>query len=219
LDDNQHWNTAKEYRSPLAAEVADLASIRSDLAFVIQAAELALLIPEPSGASGESPVDNVRRTSLWNSALVAYARCFGTGVRKVRLTEECFASLAEKTAQALVAHQYCIDTRNKYIAHSVNSFERAKVALLVGDGIHSDRGVVGAGSILIRAAAEAAENIRSLKNLARVLIRWVDAELHARVEAVVAEARAMDEGTLNNLPNVEFPLPVQPGEASKPRKR
>lgn len=221
MNDEIHWHTAKEYRSELAADLADLASIRHDLEFVIRATDLALLIPEPTAASLDATLsdDLIRRTSLWNSALVAYARCFGTGVRQRRLSEDLFQPLGGKAEEAVRAHRYCLETRNKYIAHSVNSFERVKVALLVGDGVHSQKGVVGGGPMLVRPAAEKAENVQTLRNLATFLMRHVESVLKEKGSQLLEEARGLPETTLDNLPNLEFPIPVQPDEVAKPRPR
>ena len=219
MTDEPHWQTAKEYRSELAAELADLASIRHDLDFVNRSIELASLIPDSALTASENSLsdDLVRRNSLCNSAIVAYARCFGTGVRRVRLSGDLFAALGDRAAEATSAHNYFLELRNKYVAHSVNSFERVKVALLVGDGTHSQRGVVGGGPFLLRLAFEKTDNLRTLQNLATFLKRHVESSLNKMVEQVLDEAKTLDEATLEALPKLEFPIPVLPEEVSKRR--
>ena len=54
---------------------------------------------------------------------VKYGRCFKGGVRR-ELEDEIRATLSHDD---LVLHQFVIDVRDKYIAHSVNDFESHKV--------------------------------------------------------------------------------------------
>jgi hypothetical protein len=163
--------------------------------------------------------DWVRRTSVWNSALVAYARCFATGVRRVRLNVDLFKGLGDKAEEAEKAHTYVMDLRNKYVAHSVNRFEDLRVILLVGDGIHSQRGVVGGGPFLMWPATENRDNVRSLRNLARFLKGQVDMLMNERCKQVLDEAKKLTDEELTSLPDMAVAIPVQPYEAGKPRSR
>jgi hypothetical protein len=222
MSEETHWQTAKEYRSETAGELADLVSIGRDLAFTIRATELVSeLSSDPPPASWEAHLgdDWVRRTSLWNSALVAYARCFGTGVRRLRLNVERFKGLADKAEEAEKAHDYFMDLRNKYVAHSVNRFEDVRVILLIGDGIHSQPGVVGGGPFIMWPAAENSDNVRSLRNLARFLKGQVDMLMTEKIKQVLEEAQKLGNEQLFSLPDMAVPIPVEPHEAGKPRSR
>jgi hypothetical protein len=75
-------------------------------------------VPVSSEDDADRSHDIVTR-SLWESALVTYARCFGTG-KRVRLDTGVFDGQPE---DALQWHKYFKDTRDKHVAHSVNTFE------------------------------------------------------------------------------------------------
>ena len=222
MSEEIHWQTAKEYKSETAGELADLMSIRRDLDFTIRAAELALQLTSDSPShdvADDLGDDSVRRTSLWNSVLVAYARCFASGVRQVRLSIDMFKGLGDKADEAEKGHAYVINLRNKYIAHSVNRFEDGRVILLVADGVHSDKGVVGAGPFLMWPAAENPNNVRSLQNLARFLKGQADLMVNEKMRQVLEEAKKLSDQELASLPDMAVPIPVQPDEAGKPRPR
>jgi hypothetical protein len=223
MSDEIYWQTAKEYRSETAGELADLISIQRDLNFTIRGSELALDLtsksPSPSGEVDYFGDDMLRRTSLWNSALVAYARCFTTGIRQVRLSIDMFNGLGDKAQEAEKAHTYFMNLRNKYVAPSVNRFEDIRVILLVGDGVHSQSGVVGGGPFLMWPAEEKPDNVRSLCNLARFLKGQVELRVGEKAKQMLEEAKKLTDDELASLPDMNVPVPVQPDEAGKPRPR
>src|SRR2546430_1185815 len=102
---------------PAAAKYADLISVAEDLTVVVQACERL----RAEQRKPENDHDEVVAKSLWTTALVMYARCFGTGKRK-GLTLEDVRTLPLQ-GEVVEWHQYLIDMRNKHIAHSVNPFE------------------------------------------------------------------------------------------------
>lgn len=70
---------------PAAEQLADNISILGDVQFVIDACDHLgrLLTSTPAGESSES----VLLRALWDSALVAYVRCYVGGVRSTRSKE------------------------------------------------------------------------------------------------------------------------------------
>jgi hypothetical protein len=82
-----------------------------DLEFAKAAAEMAL---EVTPASDNEPAPTGKQLitlrSLWNAAVVAYARCFLGGVRQTRLGG-VFARTGERETEFRRAHQYIIDLR------------------------------------------------------------------------------------------------------------
>jgi hypothetical protein len=146
MTDELRGTTMKQYSSDKANELAALASVLSDLRFARHACEL-LLAKFPPVAGHEDELDEpvIVRKSLWNAALVAYARSFATGVRGTRLSTDMFNVLGEKALDAVEAHDYFLAQRNKHVAHSVNRLEDVRVVLMVGDGVNTTKGVHGAG--------------------------------------------------------------------------
>lgn len=104
---------------PEAIEVANWAGIRVDLEFVRDACDRLLVADEG---------DAVLRRAFFDSALVAYARCFKghEGVR-VGLDESDFDSMDEPNVVGL--HQFFIDLRDRHVSHSVNEFERVIIGV------------------------------------------------------------------------------------------
>src|SRR5258708_1465821 len=113
----------KEYSSKAAAELAAIASIQRDLSFTLRPCDLLL---GPFATDSNIPTPNppgepdTIRESLWNSALIAYARCFATGIREHRLDESDFEGVPEHASKLKTDHRYFINLRSKHVAHSVN---------------------------------------------------------------------------------------------------
>lgn len=63
-------------------------------------------------------MDDLVSHGLWAAALVAYSRCFGTGVR-TWFDESIFGGEED----VLREHRYYKNIREKHLAHSVSSFE------------------------------------------------------------------------------------------------
>lgn len=102
---------------PEAAHLAALVGVKDDLEQVLNYC----------GELEKQILANYHSYYAWEAlayaAAVAYARCFGKGVRpplpKV-LIEEAPAEVRE-------THEFIMDLRNKHIAHSVNVFEENRV--------------------------------------------------------------------------------------------
>jgi hypothetical protein len=110
-----------ELETQNARLLADHASVFQDLGFCIQCCDrLASMLRD-------GRKDTVLQQALWTSALVAYARCFGTGVR-YGITPEIYARFE---GEPLEVHKHYIKMRNKHIAHSVNPFEQVKVGAVL----------------------------------------------------------------------------------------
>ncbi len=110
-----------ELQNDETALIADWYAVAYDLEHVVTATKsLVNLLAQPKH-------DSTLVRSLWTSALISYARCFGSG-RRARLEPYIFANLQ---GDPLDTHQYYIDTRNKHIAHPVNAFEEVRVGLVL----------------------------------------------------------------------------------------
>ena len=114
---------------------------------------------------------NLQTTALIFSGVVSYARCFKSGVRKVRLDPSQLA--ATGVAFDLEIHDYLIALRDKHVAHSVNDFEECEaVAVVVGgpnSGWRDGSGVgvimkrsVGISALLLKQAIEHVINLQKI---------------------------------------------------------
>jgi len=218
MSEDIRWTTMKQYTSDIANELAALASIQSDLRFTQRACELLLTKFSPNvGNDDELGETAIIRKSLWNAALIAYARSFATGVRATRLSTAMFDAFAERASDALKAHEYFLDQRNKHTAHSVNRLEDVRIILMVGDGVNITKGVHGGGPFHIQQAHEQPGNVQTLANLAMVLAQLVEAQISQKSQQVLSEARALNDSQLASLPDMAIPLPVNLNEVGKRR--
>ncbi len=207
------WNTAKQYTSDVAADWADLRSIASDLTFVISICDLLLDDPEEQAGTDASNEKRIlTRLAMWNAAVVAYARCFTTGVR-TRLDSTAIDPLP---LQAKTSHQYFSDSRNKFIAHSVNRFDESVVAALVSPpptvALH------GVTCILVKPVDVTDTNCRVFRALARAVLTHVEQAAQLKQREVQAELSALNEEQLLALRDMAIPLPMQPSEVATVRK-
>ena len=102
-----------------------------------------------------SPLD-----ALWTAAFILYGRVFATGVRAAAKP-----SLDELTTDERELHDYIIDVRNKYVAHSVNGFEHSQTVAFVvelEDGRRAMTGTAVEYMSLSRIAPESARRFAAL---------------------------------------------------------
>jgi len=205
------WESVRKYSSALATELADWNSIRQDLEFTIRAVELTLELSHDPPSS-ETSDDGVRRLSLWNAALVAYARGFKTGVRQVRLDEDMFRILGDRADRAVEAHRYLINQRDKFVAHSVNRSEHVGVGVMVFDGK-----VSGIGPYSFKQLQVGRQTMKTLRSLARTLHTEIGSRINKMHREVLEEAKKLTPDELSRLPAVEW-SPVKVHEAGRRRR-
>lgn len=100
--------------TPSCPELRDLASLHRD--FDVARSYLLRYLEAPaSDKTAEADTE-----ALWQAAIVKYGRAFGNGVR-----HKARPSLGIYDAGQRAAHDYVMNLRNKFIAHSVNAFEEA----------------------------------------------------------------------------------------------
>lgn len=104
---------------PEAKLLCDLESISNDLLITEQMIRKLVLGLE----------DPVLIQSLFSAALIAYRRCFTTGVR----TALTYNDIADSNNNAGWLHNHLKDQADKLIAHSVNPFEHTQAGFLVKD--------------------------------------------------------------------------------------
>jgi len=104
---------AVRVRTKSSGALEDWAGVHADLGAVIAYADQALAFMDAGGT-----IEIVER-ALTSAALIAYGRCFGSGIRHLAQLD-----LSGLTSEELKAHQHFRDLRDKYIAHSINSHEQ-----------------------------------------------------------------------------------------------
>lgn len=112
-----------EVTLPEAELLADLYSIVFDLTAVEELCARAVEV------SKSNPRDWLVEEALVSSAVIKYGRCFTDGVR-MRLG---IADLVQLDADAVSTHEYFIELRHKFVAHSVNAFEETYVTAAARD--------------------------------------------------------------------------------------
>lgn len=194
-----------EVKSPKAREVADLVGILEDLDIVLQ------LLDELRGMA--NPADgSVVAYALWTSALVTYARCFGTG-KRLGLRESLFDSV-DPGARAV--HRYWIEMRNKHVAHSVNPFDHVSAGAVLSPPSHPNREVTGTAYLRHRHMGWGHDGVQSLSNVTQLVQKFADARFKEVDAAFFREVGALKIGGLYQLPPLRSVTPG-PDEAMKPR--
>ena len=110
--------------SELAGKFAAMHLVLEDLNFALESFEAADRLGIPN-------VGELHSKALIFSGVVAYARCFGSGVRE-RVDFKSYQAQHLDLDEEI--HEYLMALRNKHVAHSVNSFEVCTaIAMIVGD--------------------------------------------------------------------------------------
>jgi hypothetical protein len=152
-------------------------------------------VPVPSVDDAVKPNDIVTR-SLWESALVTYARCFGTG-KRVRLDTSVFDGQPEGT---LRWHKYFKDTRDKHVAHSVNPFEFGGYGVrLSGRGGPDVEVADEGGFVYAYRGGEAISTIEVLNRLAKLVNHHAMKRRNEAGQRALDRATAMSKEQLNAL--------------------
>lgn len=149
----------REITDSTASELAEWWAIAHDLDHVIAAISKLLSMFD------KAEEDPTLQRALWTSALVAYIRCFKTG-RRTTLDPEIYKALE---GQPIEAHQYYKDTRDKHIAHPVNSFEETKIGALTD----TSGKVIGIGHAHGFRISDDRQGVWQLGNLATVARKHV----------------------------------------------
>jgi hypothetical protein len=214
-----NWKTAHTYESEASAEYADLLSTQVDLLFARSSAELALgLTPVEGNAKGSQVhTDLTNLKALWNAAVIAYSRCFIGGIRTTRL-DPAFQKLGAKSQEAKRSHQYFIDLRNKYIAHSVNRFEETQVLVFCTDGVSGGDPRRGFGGLSLMPAYEEPSNVQSFINLCKVMLSEVDEQMETAVSTIEREINSLTPQAIAALPEMGIRLPMTPSEVNRRRR-
>ena len=166
-------------RSAKARSFAALHLVSGDLSFATQCLSKAY-------ARGKPDISDIEARALISAGVIAYARCFKTGVRIERLNADTLSNSV--AGFDLEIHEYLIALRDKHVAHSVNNFEDAEtfaMTLASPQAQLRDAGAVGA---IIKQSIGIAR-LRVRKAIAHIssVMTYVDADLDTRRHEVYAE--------------------------------
>ena len=147
-----------------AKKLADLGAIVQDLRFIMETcSRLKELLKEKSE-------DSLLIESMWTAALIRYARCFASGKRKFGLSESIFDGLMGEPQKV---HKWCIDLRDKHIAHSVNPFEQVEVGLILSPQSSHERKIIGVATMYMRHICPDIRGVQQLGMLSNVILEKV----------------------------------------------
>jgi hypothetical protein len=174
-----------------AARLSDLISVKHDLQYVLW------ICDRLSREDLEHEESSLVR-ALWSAALVGYFRCFSHGKRQ-GLNSDLFLEPGVDE-NAVAAHEYLRSMRNKHIAHSVNPFERIRMAAtMLPPGAEGER-ISGLLTLTLWHLSESIEGIANLRNLSIAALGWVEKQLSVLGDQVLAEARRVDPDLLYSRP-------------------
>lgn len=152
-----------ELKSENARQLADHAAILQDFKFCIACCDRAI------ESQRDDNKDVVLIRALWTAALVAYARCFASGVR-YGLTPDLFDHFEGEPREA---HEYYLELRNKHIAHSVNPFEQIVIGAILSPPDAEIRNVEGIATLTGANLSDSIQSIEQLRTLATTALKHV----------------------------------------------
>lgn len=194
-----------QYESELAAELADLWSCLSDL-------DMAQAALDRLRRLRNMDSDLALETSLYCAAGIFYRRCFTSGVRK-GLGGDPTSELDEET---LADHDLFLAVANKHLAHSVNSFEQAKVLLVLERSEGKPVRVVGVAPGMSRLSSHNPKQLERFSRLISIIRSNLDKRLQTLLHQVATEAAQVPAEDLIALPAVEFSM-IDDSRANKRR--
>jgi hypothetical protein len=225
-------STGYDFSVPQAQRLADLSGIRDDLRAVQQicsysVSEIKTILSRAAKDTQGHPVElghlafmslsdveKVVLGALFEAAVIRYFRAFGKAHRK-NIPEAWVKSLQSELQET---HQYLKDLRDKFIAHSENSFEDTRVLLFLEDGADGPEAVsnitVSEGRTFLGLNNIA---LGRLQVLVGVLSKMTDEAIKQETESLLAFARTVSTADIRRRPMDYNPPSDQ--DVGKPRKR
>ncbi len=188
-----------------AQQLADLTAIFRDLKFVREALQRLLTL------SDENSEDGVLIQSYWTAALIAYARCYATGVR-FGLRED----ILQRREGATEVHEFVKGLRDKHVAHSVNPFEQTAVGLILSEPTSAERKVEGVATLATTHITADAEGVRSFLAIVGMAMEHVKEEAERWKARTLEVARQLPIDDLYRRERLRVTAPG-PQDASRAR--
>ena len=186
--------------TPSARILADQASVIQDLQFVMDCCKRLL----SELARPEEDRDGVVPQALWSSALVAYARCFGTG-RSAGLAADDVRNLPLQGA-VMKFHTWVIEECGKLSARPADPFEAAKIGAVLSPPGQKERRVEGIAIFSASRVLIDVIGVRQLGGLASELAKQTADKAQEQQDLVLADAQQLNIDSLYRSP----PLRMRP---------
>jgi hypothetical protein len=196
----------RKYTSELADKYKTYWMIRKDMNWAISA----INIVEPE-LKKDGDHDSVLVKAVWSSVIIAYRRCFNTGVRN-KVDNEFFITLPDG---AKIFHEWMLGMADKHIAHSENPFEDGSVCVYLPEN---------PGSVSVNIGTTTVEYLypdyEAFGNACRIceFLRDYSIKKIEEIETPLGiEISSLPLDVLNSLPEYKYTAPA--GEmANKARK-
>lgn len=210
---------ACELDLPESRDAEEWHSVYRDLEFVVEiAGYLARVMDHHADQEGQPRsvgTSGHLEKALYTAALVAYMRCFGTGVRQNKLDEGIFSGDAE---HMLERHRYWKDTRNKHIAHSVNAFDITKGAAWIGRLDTDEPEVRHVGVILMFRSTDSVDDVRWLVKVATYAQTIAFGRMDRANKELDERVRGLSSEDLKKLKRLAVYPQMGPEAATAPRE-
>ncbi|HEV2097579.1 MAG TPA: hypothetical protein VGR45_01495 [Stellaceae bacterium] len=201
-------NAFIEFNLAEAQNLADYTSIAFDLRTARDFATTML-------NENQKPLPNV---SLHDPFMVAtvirYARAFSTGVR-VKVYEEAVSTLSD---QQRSKHDYFMQMRDKYIAHSVNAFEESTPVARYWVEIVQEEGITSIECNHRRIVGLSEQDFKDIIDLASTWLRYVQQKLNEEKNRLLPIVRKIPLTDLFKSAPKFTPAP-DTSQPHKPRSR
>jgi hypothetical protein len=180
--------------TPSARILADQTSVIQDLQFVMDCCKRLLAeLGRP-----EEERDAVVPLTLWSSALITYARCFGQG-RRSGLAVEDVGNLPLQGA-VMNFHKWVIEERDKLTEHQADPFAAAKIGAVLSSAGQKQRRVEGIAIFSMSRVLIDATGVRQLGALASELAKQTAGKAQKQQDSVLSDAQRLDIGSLYEAP-------------------
>lgn len=146
----------------------------------------------------EEERDAVVPLTLWSSALITYARCFGQG-RRSGLAVEDVGNLPLQGA-VMNFHKWVIEERDKLTEHQADPFAAAKIGAVLSPAGQKQRRVEGIAIFSMSRVLIDATGVRQLGALASELAKQTAGKAQKQQDSVLSDAQRLDIGSLYEAP-------------------
>lgn len=195
---NEAFAGFRMYHGTHEAELNDLDSCASDLEAAIESLDF------------YNDSDDPRlKVILWGYAVVAYGRCFGSGVRHAAKPSR-FIKLLPKVMQEL--NDSVLAMRNKHIAHSVNAMERPMTLYRL-----DERGEALMVTENIRVAPGNGGSAVQLRELAVAVLHLINERQKSLLLLAKREIESVPLADRFAVPYVHFEVSKKEGIEERPR--
>jgi hypothetical protein len=199
-------SVVRRLESPSASTLVGLAETFEELQTVLRCCErlVAELTPRPAGP------DPVVVEGVWTTALLSYARCFGSGAADPVLSEEDVAA-TRPDSHVLDWHKALLQLREHYVDPVHNPRERFTVGVAQGaDGAPGGVAITSATQPLVDDVT-----VRQTGGIAYALSSVVNDRIEAQQSQVFEEVKTMAAGDLAGLAELDL-LDPSPGTVASP---